>query len=103
MNREIKLTKAPEPPDGEEPPIAKIEEQLEKLEGQEKKAIAETAELIGHGKGFQRNAIERLRGEITTLTNWFEDNPKPTKDAAKALTAKLNKAKKDETAHPYPP
>ena len=99
VNREIKLTKAPEPPDGEEPPIAKIEEQLEKLESQEKKAIAETAELIGEGKGFQRNAIERLRGEITTLTNWFEDNPKPTKDAAKALTAKLNKAKKDQAAH----
>ncbi len=99
VNREIKLTKAPEPPDGEEPPIAKIEEQLGKLEADEKKAIAETAELIGHGKGFQRNAMERLRGEITTLNNWFENFQKPTKEAAKELTAKLNKAKKDEAAH----
>ena len=99
VNREIKLTKAPEPPDGEEPPIAKIEEQLEKLVAQEKKAIAETAELIGHGKGFQRNAMERLRGEITTLNNWFENFQKPTKEAAKELTAKLNKAKKAEAVH----
>ena len=99
VNREIKLTKAPEPPDGDEPPIAKIEEQLRDIEKQEKEAIAETAELIGHGKGFQRNAMERLRGEITTLNNWFESCQKPTKEAAKALTAKLNKARKGEADH----
>lgn len=99
VNREIKLTKAPEPPEGDEPPIDKIEEQLRDLEDQEKKAIAETAELIGHGKGFQRNAMERLRGEITTLNNWFESCQKPTKEAAKALTAKLNKARKGEADH----
>jgi hypothetical protein len=99
VNREIKLTKAPEPPEGEEPPIDKIEAQLRDIEDQEKKAIAETAELIGHGKGFQRNAMERLRGEITTMNNWFENFQKPTKEAAKALTAKLNKAKKDEAAY----
>ncbi len=99
VNREIKQTKAPEPPEGDEPPIDKIEAQLRDIEDQEKKAIAETAELIGHGKGFQRNAMERLRGEITILNNWFENFQKPTKDAAKALTAKLNKAKKDEATH----
>jgi len=99
VNREIKLTKAPEPPEGEEPPIAKIEEQLEKLAAQEKKAIAETAELIGHGKGAIAADLEWHRGEVTTLTNWFENNPKPTKEAAKELTSKLNKAKKAEVAH----
>jgi len=99
VNREIKLTKAPEPPDGEEPPISKIEEQLEKLEAQEKKAIAETAELIGHGKGSIAADLEWHRGEVTTLINWFEDNPKPTKEAAKELTAKLNKAKKAQATH----
>jgi hypothetical protein len=99
VNREIKQTKAPDPPEGEEPPIDKIEAQLRGIEDQEKEAIAETAELIGHGKGFQRNAMDRLRGEITTLNNWFENIQKPTKDAAKELTAKLNKAKKNEAAH----
>ena len=99
VNREIKQTKAPDPPEGEEPPIDKIEAQLRGIEDQEKEAIAETAELIGHGKGFQRNAMDRLRGEITILNNWFENFQKPTKDAAKALTAKLNKAKKNEAAH----
>jgi len=99
VNREIKATQAPDPPEGEEPPIDKIEAHLQDLEDQEKKAIAETAELIGHGKGFQSNAMEQLRSEITHLEQWFENFQKPTKEAAKELTDKLNKAKKGEALH----
>lgn len=98
-NREIKTTKAPDPPEGDEPPLEQITKQLEELEAQEKEAIAQTAELIGKGKGQVKSELEWEEDEVRALTAWFENNPKPTKEEANKLNTALNKAKKAEAEH----